>query len=252
MRVKDRAALVTGGAGVIGLAAAKRLLEHGARVALVDRDAAALERAAEGLDPARVHRLVADVAQPEQVRAYAAEAFDRLGPIDIFFNNAGIEGPTAPITEYPDEAFQMMMAINVTGVFLGMKYVLPRMRDGGSAIITSSIAGLMGSPSFCGYTTSKHAVIGLMRSAALDAAPRGIRVNTIHPGFVESEMIKRIERTIAGGSDTSAVRQSLLARTPLGRYITPGEIADTVLYLASDDSRAVTGGTFVIDGGVMI
>jgi len=131
-------------------------------------------------------------------------AAERYGKVDVFFNNAGIEGPNAPITEFPADGFDKVMQVNVRGVFLGMKYVAPHMQDGGSIIISSSIAGLMGSGSFVAYTTSKHAVIGIMRDTAIDLAPRGIRVNTIHPGFVNSEMLLRIARRLQPGAAASS------------------------------------------------
>jgi len=251
MKLENKVAVVTGAAGNIGLAAVKRFVAEGARVLLVDVNQRALEAACAALDSERVASFVADVTAAREVDAYARHAAERMGPIDVFFNNAGIEGPNAPITEFPEEAFDKVMQINVRGVFLGLKYVAPRMRDGGSIIITSSIAGLMGSGRFTAYTTSKHAVIGLMREAAIDLGPRRIRVNTIHPGFVKSEMVLRIMRRMQPGTADAALLQQLDARTLLGRCITPEEIADGLAFLASDDSRMITGHTFVVDAGTL-
>jgi NAD(P)-dependent dehydrogenase (short-subunit alcohol dehydrogenase family) len=142
-----------------------------------------------------------------------------------------------------------VQAVNVTGVFLGLTHVIPVMRDGGAIIITSSIAGLRAGSAFSAYIMSKHAVVGLMRTAAKEVAPRRIRVNTIHPGFVESEMIDRIERE---RGDPAAQREAGVARVPLGRYVRPDEVAGLVCYLASDDAAIITGSQFVIDGGVML
>lgn len=258
MMLDDKVAVVTGAAGNLGLAASRRLLAEGARVAMVDLNESELERAVHLLaeeQPAwreRILSLRADVASAAQVAGYASDAERRFGKIDIFFDNAGIEGPNAPITEFPEDVFDKVMQINVRGVFLGIKCVAPRMRDGGSIIITSSIAGLMGSGRFTAYTTSKHAVIGLMREAAIDLAPRGIRVNTIHPGFVKSEMLLRILRRGQPGIADEVLLAQFGERTLLGRCITPEEIADGVAFLASDASRMVTGHTFVVDAGTLL
>lgn len=247
MRLQGKVALITGGAGIIGRAAARRLKDEGATVVLVDSDAARLGIAASALGIAAAAAIVADVTDAAQVARYAEVAARQFGPIGVFFNNAGIEGPTASLEEFPEDGFAKVMAVNVTGVFLGLKYVLPRMADGGSVIVTSSTAGLRGAANFAAYCTSKHAVIGLMRTAALEAAPRRIRVNSIHPAPVESEMIQRLER--ARGGDAQEARRRFIQRIPLRRYVEPDEVAELVLFLASDASRAITGTTLGIDGG---
>jgi NAD(P)-dependent dehydrogenase (short-subunit alcohol dehydrogenase family) len=258
MKFEDKVALVTGAAGNIGFAVVRRLLADGARVMLVDINERELSSAVERLAAEqsawrpRVASCTADVTSPSQVAHYAKHAEERLGRVDVFFDNAGIEGPNAPITEFPEDAFERVMRVNVQGVFLGLKYVAPRMRDGGSIIITSSIAGLMGSGSFTAYTTSKHAVIGLMREAAIDLAPRRIRVNTIHPGFIKTEMLLRIARRLQPGATDETLLEQLGNRTLLGRCITTDEIADSVAFLASDASRMVTGHTFVVDAGTLL
>ncbi len=257
-RLENKVAVVTGAAGNIGLAAVRRLLGEGAAVLLVDvRESelgAAIERLG-GEQPAwkkRAAVFTADVTSPAQVAAYAKDAEDRFGRIDVFFDNAGVEGPNAHITEFPEDAFERVMRINVYGAFLGIKYVAPRMREGGSIVITSSIAGLMGSGNFTAYTTSKHAVIGLMREAAIDLAPRRIRVNTIHPGFIKTEMLLRIARRLSPGAADEVLLEQLGDRTLLGRCLTPDEIADGVAFLASDESRMITGHTFVVDAGTLL
>jgi NAD(P)-dependent dehydrogenase (short-subunit alcohol dehydrogenase family) len=257
-RLENKVAVVTGAAGNIGFAATRRLLAEGARVLLVDiHDSelgAALERLA-GEQPAwkpRIASCTADVTSSAQAAHYAKHAEERFGKIDVFFDNAGIEGPNAPITEFPEDAFDRVMQINVRGAFLGIKHVAPRMRDGGSIIITSSIAGLMGSGSFTAYTTSKHAVIGLMREAAIDLAARRIRVNSIHPGFVQSEMLLRIARRLQPGASDETLLKGLADRTLLGQCISPDEIAQGVVFLASDESRMMTGHTFVVDAGTLL
>ena len=249
MKLEGKVALITGGAGVIGRATARRLLDEGATVVLIDKDESTVRAAAQKLGSAKAAWLAADVTDAASVASYAKAAFERFGPIHAFINNAGIEGPTAPLAEFPEDGFAAVMAVNVTGVFLGMKYVLPRMADGSSIIITSSTAGLRGAANFVAYCASKHAVIGIMRTAALEAAPRRIRVNSIHPAPVESDMIRRLERARAGDGDTERVKRRFVQRIPMGRYVLPDEVADLVLFLASDESRMITGTMLGIDGG---
>jgi len=252
MRLQDKSAIITGGAGNLGLAAARRFVAEGARVLLVDINEQQLRRAAASIGSEHVGTFVADVTSSQAVQGYAGHAADRYGKIDIFFNNAGIEGPNAPVTEFPEDAFDRVMQVNVKGVFLGMKYVAPHLKDGASVIITSSIAGLMASGGFTAYTTSKHAVIGIMRDTAVDLAPRRIRVNTVHPGFVNSDMLLRILRRQQPGIPDETLLQQFGQNTKLGRCITPEEIAHMVTFLASDESRMVTGQTFVVDAGTLL
>ncbi|MCC6949805.1 MAG: SDR family oxidoreductase [Bradyrhizobiaceae bacterium] len=251
MRLAGKAAIVTGAAGNIGLATARLFVKEGAKVLLVDRDEASLAAAMQELGSGQAEALAADVTKPADIERYAARAVERFGGIDIFFNNAGIEGPIAPIEDYPDDGFERVMAVNATGVFLGVKHVLPKMREWGSMIITSSIMGLRGGVRGIGYSASKHAVIGIMRAAAKHAGPRHIRVNTIHPGFVESAMFRRIvEENVKLGIDVPD--EFYLKQVPFGTFVTPHEIAQTVLFLASDESRQVTGQTIAIDGGYLL
>jgi NAD(P)-dependent dehydrogenase (short-subunit alcohol dehydrogenase family) len=251
MSLAGKNAVITGGGGIIGMATARRFLQDGARVALVDRDAAALARAAAGLE-GDVVEIAADVTVASNVERYVRESLEALGPIDIFFNNAGIEGVFAPLPEFPEDVFDQVMAVNVKGVFLGLKYMLPVMRDGGSIIITSSTAGLRGSPHFAAYTASKHAVVGLMRTTASEGAARRIRCNSIHPAMVESNMMTRLEDQRMGNRSREEVQREYKSKIPLGRYIDPEEIAAAVAYLASDDAAMVTGTQHLVDGGAML
>lgn len=251
MSLAGKNAVITGGGGIIGMATAKRFLQDGARVALVDRDAGALARAAAALE-GDVVEINADVTVASDVERYVRESLGALGPIDIFFNNAGIEGVFAPLPEFPEDVFDQVMAVNVKGVFLGLKYMLPVMRDGGSIIITSSTAGLRGSPHFAAYTASKHAVVGLMRTTASEGAARRIRCNSIHPAMVESNMMTRLEDQRMGNRSREEVQREYKSKIPLGRYIDPAEIAAAVAYLASDDAAMVTGTQHLVDGGAML
>lgn len=246
-RLENKVALITGGAGSIGQTTAKLFLEEGAKVVLVDLDEGALKKIADELGPNAAY-VAADVTKSEDVKNYAATAVQKFGKIDVFFNNAGIEGAVAPITEFPEEVFDKVMAVNVKGVFLGCKYVLPQMNDGASMIITSSVAGLGGSPDFVAYVTSKHATLGIMKTAALEAAARKIRVNSIHPSPVNNRMMRSIEESYAPGK-AEEMQKGFASGIPLGRYAEPLEIAKLVLFLGSDDSQFITGAQYVIDGG---
>ena len=256
MRLEGKVAVITGGAGGIGQAAARQFTVEGARVLLVDRDEAALQSTVSSIGEDKASYVVADVTQPGQVQSYVNAAVERWGGIDIFLANAGIEGTLAPIPEYPIDSFDQVMAVNVRGVWLGLKYVIPVIRDrgGGSIVITSSTAGIGGSAGMSAYVTSKHAVIGLMRTAALECAPMGIRINTVNPAPIETRMMRSLEKMRVAAADNSAAtveltKQSFEARIPLQRYGNPEEVAKLMLFLASDESSFCTGGVYMVDGG---
>jgi NAD(P)-dependent dehydrogenase (short-subunit alcohol dehydrogenase family) len=248
-RLENKTALITGGAGSIGLVTAKKFLSEGASVILVDLNEDSLKEAVEKLGSDKVSYVVADVTKSEEVANYATKAKEKFGYVDIFFNNAGIEGLVKPITEYPEEVFDKVIAVNVKGVWLGCKYMLPVMSEGGSIIITSSVAGLKGSAGTSAYNTSKHAVIGIMRNVALEAAPRKIRANTVHPSPVDNRMMRSLEAGF-NEKDAASVKANLEKAIPLGRYANPDEIGDLVVFLASDESKFMTGTLNVIDGGM--
>lgn len=251
MRLSGRAALITGGAGSIGLASARALAGEGASVMLVDLDAAALERAAGELESDAVAWQAADVTDSEQMQAAVRATVERFGRLDIAFANAGVAGVIAPVTEYPVDEFERVMAVNVRGSFLVAKHALAVMEPGGSLIINSSVVGLTSDRGIAGYATSKHAVVGLMRTAAKEMAPKGIRVNTIHPGPTDNEFQHAIEIEAIGASreESARVFEQMI---PLGRHATPEEIGRVVLFLASDDSAFMTGATVPVDGGMSI
>lgn len=249
--LKNKVAVITGGAGSIGLITAKLFLEEGAKVVLVDMGQEALEKAVAELNSDQVIYSVGNVTKAADVARYTKEAVDKFGKIDIFFNNAGIEGVVKPIADYPEDIFDQVIAVNVKGMWLGCKYVIPEMNDGGSVIITSSVAGLSGSAGVSAYNVSKHAVIGLMRNQALEAAPRKIRVNSIHPSPVDNRMMRSLENGFAPGKGEEA-KKGLENTIPLGRYAKPVEIAQLALFLASDSSQFITGTTQVIDGGLSV
>ena len=250
-KLEGKVAVITGGAGGIGLATARLFVAEGARVVLVDLHAEPLDAAVAALGEARASAFVADVSDPAQVEAYVRATVERHGRIDVFFNNAGIEGSVHSIVDYPLEDYERVMAVNVRGVWLGMKHVIPVMAQGGggSIVITSSLGGLKGMPKLSPYIAAKHAVVGIMRSAALECAPLNIRVNTINPSPIATRMIASLEQQWAPGAP-ERMKARFEAGVPLHRYGTPEEVAQLVLFLASDDSSYCTGTTFPIDGGM--
>lgn len=250
-KLDGKTCIVTGGAGSIGAAAASLFVEHGANVVLVDRDAHALEQVAASLPAESVATIAADVSQADEAAAYAALALARFGGIDVLFSNAGNFGTVAPIADYPDDVFDAVMAVHVKGAYLAAKHVSPHMHRGGSIVITSSVAGVRGDAGVYAYITAKHAQVGLMRCLAKELAPRGIRVNTIHPGPVDNGFQLDVEKGLGAalGVDGTAFFNRII---PLGRHGSPEEIARSVLYLASDDSSFVTGATLMVDGGMSV
>jgi NAD(P)-dependent dehydrogenase (short-subunit alcohol dehydrogenase family) len=262
-KLENRVAIITGGAGSIGKATAQLFLEAGAKVVLVDLAEADLKEAIAGMNAKlggetgsnivadNITYCVADVTNTADIQQYVYYTLKTYGKIDIFFNNAGIEGVVMPITEYPEDVFDKVIAVNVKGVWMGNKHVLPHMNNGGSIIMTSSVAGIVGSPNVSAYITSKHAVVGVMRATAIEAATRKIRVNSVHPSPVDNRMMRSLEEGFAAGHGAD-VKKTLEATIPLGRYAEPIEVARLVLFLASDDSQFITGTTQVIDGGLCV
>jgi NAD(P)-dependent dehydrogenase (short-subunit alcohol dehydrogenase family) len=252
MNHEGKVALVTGGAGGIGRATAVMFAERGASVVLVDRDeeggeeALRLVRAAGG----EAIFVTADVSQSSDVQRYVQASLDAFGRIDCFFNNAGIEGQVAPTADYDEAVFDAVIAVNLRGVFLGLRHVIPVMlrQDGGAIVNTASTAGLIGSPGLSAYVASKHGVIGLTRTAAGEYGRSGIRVNAVCPGPTDTRMIASLERQ-AGPDGSNSVRERYKASIPIGRYATAEEIANLVLFLCSELAGSITGAEYRIDGG---
>lgn len=251
-RMHDKVVVITGGSGGIGRETARRFLDEGASVVLVDVDQAGLESARKALPGGdRVLAVQADVTSEQDVERYVKAAIERFGRIDVFFNNAGIEGKVAPLEAQATDMFDKVMAINVRGAYLGLKHVLPHMYEAGrgSVINTSSISGLQGTPDVLPYVTSKHALTGMTKVAALEAARHGVRVNSIHPSPVNTRMMRSLEAGFDPG-DAEGAREALTKLIPLGRYGEPEDIANLVLFLASDESSFITGAHYRIDGGM--
>ncbi len=236
-KLDGRVAIITGGSGGIGRAAAKRFVDDGANVLLVDIEERALRDSVNAIGEKHASWICADVTSDDDTQGYVKAAVERYGRIDILLANAGIEGNFKPIPEYPIEVFDRVIAVNVRGVWLGLKHVIPAMAKGGggSIVITSSTAGIHGYVGASAYVTSKHAVIGMMRTAALECAPLKIRVNTVNPAPIETRMMRSIEEQLAPGHPGQA-KEQFQSTLPLGRYGRPEEVADVMLFLASDQS----------------
>lgn len=251
-RFSGKVAVVTGAASGIGLAISQRLAAEGASVILVDLAATAVQQAADSLVASGAQALAvpADVTSRADVEHYVQVAGAAFGGIDFFFNNAGILGQVGPFTECPDELFDRVMAVNVKATWMGMKLVAPVLisRGGGSIVNTASIAGLRGSPGLLAYSVSKHAVVGMTRSAAAELAPRGVRVNAICPAPIDTPMGQLLEEGFSPGSP-KVFRERMIGRIPMARYGSAQEVAAMAVFLCSPDASYLTGGVFPVDGG---
>ncbi len=250
MQLKDKVAFVTGGASGIGRETALLMAAHGAKVVIGDRDAINGPRVVAEIeaDGGEAIFCAVDVAEGDQVQTAVQSIVATYGRIDCAFNNAGIEGEFCPTADYSEADFQRVLAINVTGVFLCMKYEIREMlRTGGGTIVnTASITGLIGWRGAPAYSASKHAVVGLTKTAALEYARQGIRVNAVCPGVISTPMGERV------ASENPKSREKLTAMHPMHRLGTPSEVAKAVLWLCSDASSFTTGHTLTIDGGLVV
>jgi 3alpha(or 20beta)-hydroxysteroid dehydrogenase len=248
-RFGGKVAVVTGAAAGFGLAVATKLTAQGAKVVLVDRAAEQLKQAA-GSIPGSLP-VVADVSQESEVDGYVARAVEEHGRIDLFFNNAGIEGRMAPMTELSVADFDRVMSVNARGVFMGLRAVLKVMKPQGSGAIvnTASMAGIRGAATFSPYVAAKHAVVGLTRCAALEGAPFGIRVNGVAPGHIDTRMARDLTAQI-NPDDPEGVFRKTAEQVPLGRYGTAEEVANLAVWLLSDEASYLSGATHLIDGAL--
>ncbi len=250
-RLNGKAAIITGATGGIGEAAAKRFLDEGACVMLVGRSKEKLKATRERLAvKSNLAEFVADAGDEEATAAAVAATVAAFGGVDILLANAGTEGNFAPIESLTLGEFENVLRTNVIGVWLAMKYCVEplKKRGSGSIIAISSIAGMIGSPTMAPYIASKHAVFGLVKTAALELATSGIRVNAIGPGPIDNRMIRSLESQF-NPADTAAAHEFILSKIPMQRYGTNEEVANLALFLAGDESTYCTGGIHMIDGG---
>ncbi len=227
-----RICIVTGAAGSLGRASAARFAAEGAKVMLVDRDRASLDAALKSLPEGQATAMLADVTSAKDTQAYVDATVARWGPIDVLFSNAGISGVIRPVTDYPEDIFDAVVAVNLKGSFLACKHALPKMRDGGSIIMTSSVTS---DPGIAAYAASKHGLIGLMRTVAKEAASRRIRVNVVAPGPIDNESRCNVESGLGLALGTDARK-----------------FLEIILLLASDKSAFTTGSVVMANGGMHV
>ena len=250
--MQGKVSIVTGAAGGIGTAAAAALADVGSSVLMVDLDETALASARATIAHDNVDVFAADVTDRDQVEAYTARAVDLFGGLDAVLLTAGLFGTGYSVGEYPEDLFDKVVAVNLKGTWYGLRAALPhlRKRGKGSIVITSSTQGLSGYYGSSPYMTSKHAVVGMARNAAVELAPEAIRVNTVHPGMTDTAMMGGLHKE--GNPDNpDAVMSAFAAAAPMRRYAQPAEIAQVMLFLASDAASYCTGATFVVDGGLL-
>jgi NAD(P)-dependent dehydrogenase (short-subunit alcohol dehydrogenase family) len=253
-RFVGKVVAVTGGAGGIGRAAAVRFASEGADVVLVDLTAGGLIDSAAAVAKAGGHAATveADVTRASDVQRYVRTAVEHFGGLDYLFNNAGILGAVSPLTDYPEDTFDRVVAVNLRSVWLGMKIAAPAIiaRGGGAIVNTASIAGLRGTPNLIAYTATKHAVVGMTRTASMELIRRGVRVNAVCPAPIETPMADRLEASF-NPANPRAVRERLAGTIPMRRYGRAEEVAAVVAFLCSDDAAYVNGALYTVDGGAM-
>ena len=250
-RLEGKVVIITGASGGIGKAAAKLFIEEGASVLMVDLNEEELSAACKDIHSNKVSYFVGDVTKFMDNSEAVKLAKERYGGLDVFIANAGIGGDVASIEEYEESRFDQVMEVNAKGPFLGLKAAIPAMteRGGGSFVITSSVAGVIGASLLSPYVMSKHAVVGLMKSASKECAPMNIRVNTVNPAPVDTDMMRIIEDGMDSVSEEDNPKTRIEESIPLGRYAQPEEIAKLMLFLSSDDSSFITGSVYLADGG---
>lgn len=252
--LKDRSIIITGAAGSIGHATACLLASRGANLMLVDINGGGLaeRRGIVAASGTRVETFVADVSRSEDVRGYVAATLQAFGRIDGLFNNAGIDGKVASIETFDEDEFDHIIAVNLRGIFLGLRHVIPVMlaQGGGAIVNTGSIASERGLGGACAYNAAKHGVVGLTRTAAADVAARGVRVNAVLPGVIDTPLLEGMLHTMFNG-DVQLGKRTLGKIAPQERIGLPQEVGEVVAFLLSDAASFVNGAAWAMDGGAL-
>lgn len=252
MKFAQKVIIVTGAAGGIGKEVVRKLAQEGAAITLVDLNEEAIQAVADELQLGERGLVVkADVSNETEVANYVNETMKTFGRIDGFVNNAGVEGPAKAIEDITEQDYEFVFGINVKGAFFGLKHVLPHLKkqNSGAIVNTASVAGLIGSPNMMLYNSSKHALMGMNKVAALEAAEFNVRVNTVNPGVINTRMMRNIESNIAPGA-AEAARDAYNDAVPLKRYGEADEVAALIVFLLSDDASYITSSSYTIDGGL--
>jgi NAD(P)-dependent dehydrogenase (short-subunit alcohol dehydrogenase family) len=252
MEFQDKVVMITGAAGVLGTALSKRFQKEGALLVLIDKDKEKLDELAKQLPNGSDSIFIpADCRDDEQVKLYVDKTVDMLGTIDVLINCVGIYGPISQASDISSHYMMDVYETNVVTSFLNYKYVLPVMqkRRSGCILFVSAVFGLRGLPFFSAYSTVSHALLGFMKSAALDCVTSGVRVNAVIPAPMKSTMMEEIEEILYPDNPIRG-REQILGLLPMGRYLEADEVTESVLFLASDRARYITGTSHIIDGGM--
>ncbi|MDR3283505.1 MAG: SDR family oxidoreductase [Candidatus Methanoplasma sp.] len=255
--LKDKVVLITGATGGIGSATAKMCASSGAKMAVQSTSEAKLAslKASLGLPDDRFVGFVLDITDEAAVEGMVKRTVEKYGRLDVMVNNAGYEGAVKSVTDLTSEEFEKVLRINVLGVFYGLKHGVRQMRSQGygSIVNTASIVALYGGGgTMCDYVASKHAVLGLTRSVAIEAVKYGVRVNAVAPGPVDDRMMRSIEGSVGGKNGAAAARKGMVGNIPDGRYATTEDIANGIVFLASDKASHIVGFVLAIDGGELV